>query len=98
MLHRTLAKERRDAGLPVRLSRRPRSRLADRPGLHASAASTPRFAGRLIAELSSARLALGDFACFLFTDLANPTSNALYARIGYVKVCDAVEYAFRLEP
>ncbi len=53
------------------------------------------YAARLVAELSSARLAAGDTACFLFTDMANPTSNALYARIGYSKVCEAVEYAFR---
>jgi len=30
-----------------------------------------------------------------FTDMANTTSNALYARIGYSKVCEAIEYAFR---
>jgi len=52
------------------------------------------YAGRLVAELSAARLASGDPACFLFTDMANPTSNALYARIGYTKVSEAVEYAF----
>jgi GNAT superfamily N-acetyltransferase len=55
------------------------------------------YATRLVAELSVARLALGDPACFLFTDMANPTSNGIYARIGYVKLCDAVEYAFRRE-
>ena len=55
------------------------------------------YATRLVAEHSAARLAAGDAACFLFTDLANPTSNAIYARIGYAKVCDAVEYAFRLD-
>jgi len=52
------------------------------------------YAARLVAEQSAALLARGDPACFLFTDKANPTSNALYARIGYVKVCEAVEYAF----
>ena len=56
------------------------------------------YATRLVAELSASRLAQGDPACFLTTDLANPTSNAIYARIGYVKVCDAVEYAFHAEP
>lgn len=30
----------------------------------------------------------------LFTDLANPTSNSIYQRIGYVPVYDAVEYRF----
>ena len=52
------------------------------------------YATGLVAALSSARLALGEPACFLFTDMANPTSNAIYARIGYVKVCQAVAYAF----
>jgi GNAT superfamily N-acetyltransferase len=55
------------------------------------------YATRLVAELSAARLALGDPACFLFTDMENPTSNAVYARIGYVKICEAVEYLFRSE-
>jgi predicted GNAT family acetyltransferase len=32
----------------------------------------------------------------LYTDLANPTSNKIYTDIGYVRVCDAAEYAFRL--
>jgi len=33
--------------------------------------------------------------CFLFTDLANPTSNAIYERIGYRRVCLSAEIAFR---
>ena len=53
------------------------------------------YAARLVAELSSARLSGGQPACFLYTDLSNPTSNGVYARVGYLKVCDAVEYAFR---
>ena len=32
--------------------------------------------------------------CFLFTDLANPTSNAIYARIGYEPVADWDQWAF----
>jgi predicted GNAT family acetyltransferase len=32
--------------------------------------------------------------CFLFTDLANPTSNAIYMRIGYVPVADVEEWRF----
>ena len=52
------------------------------------------YATRLVAELSAARLALGDPACFLFTDLTNPTSNAIYARIGYRRIAEAAEYAF----
>jgi uncharacterized protein len=32
--------------------------------------------------------------CFLFTDLANPTSNAIYERIGYRRVAESAEIAF----
>ncbi len=32
--------------------------------------------------------------CFLFTDLANPTSNAIYQSIGYEPVCDMDQYRF----
>ncbi len=52
------------------------------------------YATRLVAEQSASRLAAGDPACYLYTDMANPTSNAIYARIGYVKIADATEYLF----
>jgi hypothetical protein len=32
--------------------------------------------------------------CFLYTDLANPTSNAIYERIGYRRVCESAEFRF----
>jgi predicted GNAT family acetyltransferase len=32
--------------------------------------------------------------CFLYTDLANPTSNAIYKRIGYVRVAESAEIVF----
>jgi uncharacterized protein len=32
--------------------------------------------------------------CFLYTDLANPTSNAMYERIGYRRVCESAEIGF----
>ena len=32
--------------------------------------------------------------CFLYTDLANPTSNAIYRRIGYQMVAEAGEFRF----
>jgi predicted GNAT family acetyltransferase len=31
----------------------------------------------------------------LFTDAANPTSNAIYQRIGYRQVATSAEYRFR---
>jgi len=53
----------------------------------------PDFRGRgyatsLVAELTAKRLAGGRSFCFLFTDLGNPTSNAIYQRIGYEPVAD----------
>ncbi len=32
--------------------------------------------------------------CFLYTDLANPTSNAIYERIGYRRIAEAAEIVF----
>jgi uncharacterized protein len=52
------------------------------------------YATALVAELSSKLLAEGRRWCFLYTDLANPTSNAIYERIGYVRVCESAEIAF----
>jgi predicted GNAT family acetyltransferase len=47
--------------------------------------------------VTAAQLAGGRRFCFLYTDLANPTSNKIYADIGYERVCDAIDYAFELE-
>jgi len=52
------------------------------------------YATALVAELSSKLLAAGRRFCFLYTDLANPTSNAIYERIGYVRICESAEIAF----
>jgi len=46
------------------------------------------------AELTRSLLAGGRRFCFLFTDLANPTSNSIYQRIGYVPVTDVEEWRF----
>ncbi len=52
------------------------------------------YATSLVADLTAERLATGLGFCFLFTDLANPTSNAIYARIGYEPVADWDQWAF----
>ncbi len=52
------------------------------------------YATALVAELSQTLLEGGRRFCFLYTDLANPTSNAIYERIGYVRVCEAAMVAF----
>jgi uncharacterized protein len=53
------------------------------------------YATTLVADLSRWLLEQGHRACFLFTDLANPTSNRIYIEIGYERVCDALEFRFR---
>ena len=52
------------------------------------------YASALVADLSRYQLAAGNRFCFLYTDLANPTSNAIYRRIGYEQVCESAEIAF----
>jgi uncharacterized protein len=52
------------------------------------------YASALVAALSQQLLASGNRWCFLYTDLANPTSNGIYQRLGYQPVCDAAHYTF----
>lgn len=52
------------------------------------------YASALVADLSTALLAEERSFCFLYTDLANPTSNRIYERIGYERVGESAEIAF----
>ncbi|MGW3283576.1 GNAT family N-acetyltransferase [Streptomyces sp. NPDC001002] len=52
------------------------------------------YAGAVTAEISRTVRARGADEVLLFTDLANPTSNALYQRIGYRPVADFEVYDF----
>lgn len=52
------------------------------------------YASALVAAVSQAELDAGRRFCFLFTDLANPTSNHVYLDIGYEPVRDVDAYAF----
>jgi len=52
------------------------------------------YASACVAELSALLLRSGRKHCFLFTDLANPTSNSIYMKLGYRPVCDVHEYRF----
>jgi hypothetical protein len=59
----------------------------------------PRFRGHgyasaLTATVSQAMLDEGRRFCFLYTDLANPTSNKIYQAIGYKPVTDALMVGF----
>jgi len=46
------------------------------------------------ASVTQRMLDRGHRFCFLYTDLANPTSNEIYTSIGYERVCDSREIAF----
>jgi predicted GNAT family acetyltransferase len=52
----------------------------------------------LVAAQSKWLLDHGRRFCFLYTDLANPTSNAIYRRIGYEQVAESAEYRFSMPP
>ncbi|MDX6361022.1 MAG: hypothetical protein QOC85_25 [Streptomyces sp.] len=52
------------------------------------------YAGAVAAEVSRAALAAGARDVVLFADLSNPTSNALYQRIGYVPLAEWAVYDF----
>jgi GNAT superfamily N-acetyltransferase len=51
------------------------------------------YAEACVAEVSRRVLAEGH-RCILYTDLANPTSNSVYRRIGYRAVAEVLRYAF----
>jgi predicted GNAT family acetyltransferase len=50
------------------------------------------YAGAVTVEVSRAALAAGVTDVVLFTNAANPTSNALYERIGYRRIADFATY------
>ena len=52
------------------------------------------YASALTAEITRMLLDGGRRFCFLFTDLANPTSNSIYQRIGYRPVTDVDQWTF----
>lgn len=52
------------------------------------------YASACVAALSERALREGAQFCCLYTDLSNPVSNAIYMRIGYEPVCDAIDIHF----
>ncbi|MCU0501997.1 MAG: GNAT family N-acetyltransferase [Anaerolineae bacterium] len=84
-------------GAPVSLAGRPRHTPH---GMSIGPVYTPPefrrhgYAGACVAALSQQLLDAGWEFCVLFTDLANPTSNSVYQKIGYRPVCDFDEWLF----
>lgn len=56
------------------------------------------YASALVAQLSAEGLARGKDFCVLYTDLANPTSNAIYQRIGYRRVASSKNVRLEASP
>jgi len=52
------------------------------------------YASALVARVTEHLLAGDREFCFLYTDLANPTSNRIYVNVGYELVCESADYAF----
>jgi predicted GNAT family acetyltransferase len=52
------------------------------------------YASNLVAAVTQLQLDAGRSFCFLFTNLANPTSNHIYQAIGYAPVVDVDQYRF----
>jgi len=55
------------------------------------------YASALVAVLSDAARSVGQ-RCLLYTDLGNPTSNAIYVAIGYRPVSEILRYGFGGRP
>jgi len=52
------------------------------------------YASSVVAHLSQKCLDDGFKSCVLYTDLANPTSNSIYQKIGYNPIADSLEIKF----
>jgi predicted GNAT family acetyltransferase len=52
------------------------------------------YATSCVAQISRSILESGKMFCTLYTDLANPTSNSIYKKIGYVEIADSVQHEF----
>ena len=69
-------------------------------GIRINSVFTPReyrkhgYATALVAGVSRRMLDSGKKFCFLYTDLANPTSNKIYAGIGYRRIADQLQISF----
>jgi predicted GNAT family acetyltransferase len=56
------------------------------------------YGGAVTSAVSRQALAEGAAEVLLYTDLANPTSNALYQRLGYRPVCDRTSLDLHVTP
>lgn len=84
-------------GIPVSMASRARS---TKNGATINAVYTPDefkrngYASQVVWHLTKKLLEQGYSFCSLYTDLANPTSNSIYKKIGYERISDSVVYQF----
>jgi len=86
-----------DNGIPVTTAHAGR-RMQNVSGI-AGVYTPPYFRGKgyatsCVAQLSQLMLDKGFIRCALYTDLANPTSNSIYQKIGYTPICDSLDIKF----
>jgi len=86
-----------DNGIPVSMAGLPR-RMETVCALN-DVYTPPYFRGRgyassIVSSLSQIALDEGFESVALYTDLANPTSNSIYQKIGYREICDSVMIRF----
>jgi uncharacterized protein len=53
------------------------------------------YAASCVAALTQRMLDCGKSFCCLYADLANPTSNSIYQKIGYRPICDVQHWVFK---
>ena len=86
-----------DGGQPVAMAG---SAGATPSGIRVNAVYTPPplrnrgYASTLVAKLSQQLLDAGRRFCFLYTDLATPTSNKIYKAIGYEPIAESMRIEF----
>jgi uncharacterized protein len=82
-------------GIPVSMASQARS---TKNGATINAVYTPNefkrkgYASQVVWHLTKKLLGQGYTFCSLYTDLANPTSNSIYKKIGYERISDSVVY------
>ena len=54
------------------------------------------YASSLVSHVSQTMIESGKRFCVLYTDLANPTSNKIYRKIGYIEIANSTQFILRL--
>jgi ribosomal protein S18 acetylase RimI-like enzyme len=80
--------------MSMAMSRKPVEGVVRISGVYTPANNRRRSYATACARALSNRMRDAGFRCVLYTDLANPTSNSIYCRIGYRAVAEGLRYRF----